>query len=208
MSRRRDPTHLGPVDLDDPGLDWIESTIPGSSPPVRLVRLHADAETGASVTLVAFPPGWTRPGTGHYPCAEEFVVLDGRIEITGEVYPAGEYVYLPPRATRTDGVVGPEGCRALAWFSGRPAWTPGEASISADHAAQDVPLDAAGPGAGRDRHHEVPGTSVVLGNSETTGDALDAVRDAVSVAGRRWALAEPRMALPDLPGPVLVRSWS
>jgi quercetin dioxygenase-like cupin family protein len=130
--------------------EWLDIPIPGSSPAVRLHRLHVDPETGASVSLVRFPAGWSRPVIGFYAAAEEFVVLEGEIRV-GRSYRAGDYAYLPPRTIRAASA-SESGALALAWFSAPPAWTegepptppPGEPVVvsGADRAAAPVRQDA------------------------------------------------------------------
>ncbi|MBX6750934.1 MAG: hypothetical protein IRY85_14890 [Micromonosporaceae bacterium] len=104
--------------------DWLDITIPAATPAVRLHRLHVDGETGASVSLVRFPAGWSRPGIGFYAAAEEFVVLEGDIRV-GQLYRAGDYAYLPPRTIRSASA-SESGALVLAWFSAAPAWSEGE----------------------------------------------------------------------------------
>ncbi|WP_157963695.1 cupin domain-containing protein [Actinocorallia populi] len=180
------------VDLDAPGLAWADVAMPASSAPVRLVRLHADEATGSSVSLVRFPPAWTRPGTGHYTCAEEFAVLDGRISVSGVDHPAGTHAYLPGLATRAASAAGAGGCLAVAWFSGPPRWRDGVAD------------GAPAPGrAGRG------GRSVLLGSlAELPGRPAGAGGlDMTFLDARAWAYVPSGGPLPELPGRVLVRRW-
>lgn len=143
---------------------WLDVTIPGSDRPVDLHRLHADPLGQASVSLVRFPPGWSRPEPGHYAAAEEFVVLEGSITVGGH-YVAGDYAYIPPRTLRADSR-SDEGALVLAWFSAFPAWTLGEAEV-----APPGPQVAGRPsGTMRSAAAEVPGGYAVL-------DAVPAPRD-------------------------------
>jgi hypothetical protein len=102
-------------------LAWETTVIPGGTGPVEIVRLWADPIRRSSIGFVRFPAGWERPTDGHYPVDEELVVLDGELHLTGTVYRAGEYGWVPGgglrRATAT-----PTGCLALAYFSGIPMW--------------------------------------------------------------------------------------
>ncbi|TDD35610.1 hypothetical protein E1287_13245 [Actinomadura sp. KC06] len=106
------------------GSPWRTFTIPGSAPPVALVRLEVDRGDGSSTSLVRFPAGWTRPGAGYYGCDEEFVVLDGELEVSGVGYGPGDRGWIPARGTRTDSRTS-TGVTALAWFSGVPDWFDG-----------------------------------------------------------------------------------
>lgn len=109
------------ADGDGPG--WATTTIPESSPPVRLLRLHHDRATKASVSLVAFPRGWSRAAAGAYTAGEEFLVLCGGLAVSGRRYDAGAWAWLPAGALRVDSTA-PSGALAVAWFSGPPTWVP------------------------------------------------------------------------------------
>lgn len=133
------PLHLADVDPARPGLPWKAFTIPGSNEPVGLLRLEVDPADGSSTSLVRFPPGWLRPGPGHYACGEEFVVLDGALTVSGVAYERGDRGWIAPGVTRRASVSG-GGALALAWFSGVPAWTEGEGAAPADPSGGRVPL--------------------------------------------------------------------
>lgn len=107
--------------------NWLEITIPGSDRIAQMHVLHSDPTSGASVSMVRFPAGWSRPEAGHYLPAEEFVVLDGTLHIGGS-YTAGDYVYLPPRTVREPSHT-EHGAVVVAWFSGTPSWVVGAPSV-------------------------------------------------------------------------------
>ncbi|MFI0353377.1 hypothetical protein [Actinomadura sp. 9N407] len=131
--------YLDDVDPAGPGLPWKPFTIPGSTPAVDLMRLEADPADGASTLLVRFPPGWNRPGPGHYLSGEEFVVLEGALTVSGVLYGPGDRGWVPAGATRRDS--GTEtGALALAWFSGAPAYVEGEAAEPSGRTAERTPL--------------------------------------------------------------------
>lgn len=109
------------ADGDGPG--WTTTTLPGSSAPVRLLRLHHDRATKANVSLVAFPPAWSRAAAGAYTAGEEFLVLRGGLAVSGQRYDAGVRAWLPAGAFRFDSAA-PSGALAVAWFSGPPTWVP------------------------------------------------------------------------------------
>lgn len=208
------------ISLDEPGLAWAEVVMPASSAPVRLMRLHADPATGASVSLVSFPPGWVRPGTGHYTCAEEFVAFDGHISVSGETHGPGERTFLPSHASRTDSSVAPDGCLAVAWFSARPAWHDGPAPTLSEPDAGDpaagepaaggsVPPgpgmpDSAPPGPG------MPGSVLLDAVSPEPVPAHDGTSavDVLYLDARAWAYVPVGETAPALPGRVLVRPWA
>ncbi|GII86119.1 hypothetical protein Ssi03_41090 [Sphaerisporangium siamense] len=194
------------VDLRGADLPWSDVSMPGGSGPVRLARLHADPRTRASVSLVHFPPGWTRPGTGHYTCAEEFYVLHGAITVSGARAEAGTYAYMPPRATRTAGAAADDGCLAVAWFSGPPLWQDGPASEPPGH----DPVHAAVQGdlgSPRAPRPEVPGGSALLSSVADLPGARTEGVDLLFVDAWRWAYVAPGEPAPASPGRVLVRSW-
>jgi hypothetical protein len=190
------------VSLTAPDLPWTDFGIPASAPPVRLVRLHADAVTGASLLLVRFPEGWQRPAAGHYACGEEFVVLDGELWVSGVRYSSGHCGWLPAGAPRHDSAA-PAGALAVAWFAGPPRWTGDPADRSTEpslHTALDttaIPeggllLRGTGPDGGTWLH-------------ETTPPSLERPAQLLWPAIRRYAFRETGEPLPTHPGRLLVR---
>ncbi|MGI5489919.1 hypothetical protein [Microtetraspora malaysiensis] len=107
----------------DRDLPWRGFTIPESAPDVSLAALHT-GPAGSFLVLVRFPPGWARPGRGHYACDEEFVVLQGEIEVSGTVFRAGARGWFPAGRERSD-CRSSGGALALAWFSGPAVWVTG-----------------------------------------------------------------------------------
>jgi hypothetical protein len=185
------------IDLRAPDLPFRSNTIPDSTPDVALTRLHVDRLSRASVSLVRFPAGWARPGTGSYRCAELFVVLDGEIEVSGECYRPGEYGYLPARTARADSH-SRGGCLAVAWFSGPPVWSDGLPAEPAEKASlhsrlgEDDPAGVGGGARGRDRVPVGP---------------VEAATELLWPAAGRWCLLPSGASPPPLPGPALVRRW-
>ena len=88
-----------------------------------MARLHEEAG-GAFWTLVRFPPGWTRPASGHYLCDEEFWVLEGELEMSGATYGPDQGAVIPGGAPRSDSRT-PRGALALARFGGPATWVRG-----------------------------------------------------------------------------------
>jgi hypothetical protein len=111
------------VSFDD--LRWSETEIPGSNPPVAVARLRVENGTGAYTMLVRFPPGWSRPGAGHYRVHEEIFVVEGDLTVGDETYSTGDYAWLPSGYPRT-GSASSGGAVVLARFSGPPVWVPSD----------------------------------------------------------------------------------
>lgn len=177
------------------------AVIPASSWPVAIERLHLDVVTRATVSLVVFPPGWAREETGAYGCAEEFVVLDGSLAVSGLDFVAGEWVHLPAGWVRSRSA-SRAGARALAFFSGVPAWLPG------DPAGPPVAGFAHGRPHGilRGRSPGVQGMVEVETDRPTT---VSVTRDVLSLGDHTWALVPPGEPVPEqLAGPWLVRRWA
>ncbi len=105
-------------------LQWTVAPMPGSNAPVQLARLPNVAD-GAFRAFVRFPAGWRRPGTGHYPVAEEILILEGDLRLNDHVWRAGGYAWIPAGRTRSQSR-SDSGCLAFAWFASAPRWVAGE----------------------------------------------------------------------------------
>ena len=180
-------------------LEWATVPIPGSEPPVRLHRLHLDPASKASLSLVEFPPGWRRPGTGHYLCAEEFVLLAGSLTVSGVVHEVGDHVYLPARWPRVDSIT-EQGCRALAWFSAPPTWQVGEGPGPDEPARSGPPrLDEPGVDPG--------GTGPRVSLQESVSPVSPFDRDVLEMSTNRWWFVPAGQVATPASGAALVRSW-
>lgn len=109
MSR---PTSLDLTAVDHP---WRTVPMPGSNGSIDLVPLASAA--GAFTILGRFPAGFERLTPGGYVCAEEFLVLDGALELEGTTYTRGDLTLVPAHLLRTE-MRSPRGCLLLAWFGG------------------------------------------------------------------------------------------
>lgn len=94
---------------------WKRIPMVGSSLGVEVVPLFT--QLGQVATLCRFPAGFRRDVVGGYLAAEEFLMLDGKLELEGVIYQRGDLVFVPASYKRTRAVV-PHGCTVLAWFSG------------------------------------------------------------------------------------------
>jgi hypothetical protein len=108
--------------LKPAGLEWRSVPMPGASGPVE-VSLLPSKDGFVFRAYVRFPPGWARPGPGHYAVAEEFELLEGDLAMNGEAWRAGERIVIPAGRTRVDTRT-VNGCLALACFAGDPRWIP------------------------------------------------------------------------------------
>jgi hypothetical protein len=183
-------------------LDWATTMIPGGTGPVDIVRLWADPVRRSSIAYVRFPAGWERRSDGRYDVDEELIVVSGELHLTGTVYGAGEYGWVPGGALRR-ATATPTGCLALAYFSGVPNWMDGE---------EDVPWQP--------RHHEVLATASAGGlRTSPTGscklvDGLEATTaevpcDVITVGHKNadwsWQLVSAGATLPLVSQRCLVR---
>jgi hypothetical protein len=190
-------------------LKWSEFRIPDSSPPVHLARLHT-VESGAFSTLVAFPPGWSRPKTGHYDVVEEMLILEGSFRMSGIDYDMGHYAWLPPGDDRTDSS-SPSGALTLAWFGGPTRWSrgPGEPEKETGRVVRNWRAEPAVPsplGAGRARLlREDDRRSTWMLDQVPASRSLSATVELFSLPDRVWTRVEPGVRLPDLSGPAYCR---
>ena len=178
-------------------LPWRSMTIPDSNLDVELTRLHLDPRTRANVALVRFPAGWARPGVGHYDCAEQFVVLDGGLEVSGVRFGEGEFGYLPARTVRAASGVAPGGCLAVAWFSGPPRWSVGP---PASPPVEEVLHGRVGHPPG-----DVGGGACGLDGTPT--GPVDSITELLWPELGGWCVLPAGALSPRLPGPVVLRRW-
>ena len=162
-------------DLTGPATDWRELPMPGANAPLALTRL--DSRPGTFVLHGRFPRGFTRSVAGGYAVTEEFLVIDGVLEIGDAAYRRGDLTFVPAGFVR-----GPmrsaHGCTVLAWFGGPAVF----------HPAESLP-DAVGTGlvsAPIGTALDVPGASWVRGDDTPAGATGDAVAADLS---RWWRLA-------------------
>lgn len=113
------------VDLDGYARELSVTVVPDANEPLMTRLLHFDPDSGGSCLLVAFPTGWER-GSGAYSCFEHAVILDGSIELDGDLWEAGTSFVVPADAQRRR-TFAPSGAMAVAWFSATPRWNGGGA---------------------------------------------------------------------------------
>jgi hypothetical protein len=182
-------------------LSWLEHTISGSDKPARMVMLHASAERNTRTVLVEFPPSWTRDAVGHQPAGEEMVILTGSLSISGETAPAGSYLLVEPRATRSATSV-EDGTRALVWFSGAGGgWTDGASDDAGAISAAPVDLDLS-----RAPSERMPGSVSV--HEDLSEQTFPTDVDVLWPDRGRWAHIPSGDLVPALTGTAVVRHWS
>jgi len=100
-------------------IPWQTGLYGGGRPGVEQRTLSRDEESGAASLIIRVPPGWQRPEPEYLEVDEEFLVLDGSIEISGQVYGKQDYAHLPAGFART-GSQSTNGAVSLTFFSGEP----------------------------------------------------------------------------------------
>ena len=100
-------------------LSWREGLYGGARDDVLSKVLSIDKDYGDSSTLVFYPPGWIRKDAHVLTCEEEFLVLDGEININGVSYLRDCYANLPASYVR-DYSFSKLGCTALTFFDSTP----------------------------------------------------------------------------------------
>lgn len=186
--------------------EWGTTTISQGTADVEIVRLHADPETKASVSLVRFPPGWQRPVDGHYGVHEEIVIVDGQLELTGVTYRPGDYGFVPKGGLRSMTTT-PEGCVALAWFSGVPTWTSSSDDDPKGERCHATLADLRVGAPGLLLRQSGEGTCW-LASGIADGAVADVDTENVDLTAWTWAWTDAGESLPPVAGPVLVRRWS
>jgi quercetin dioxygenase-like cupin family protein len=116
--------HIEFIQQQDMPFESVE--VDGASQSIGVKRLSVDQDSGASSSLVQFPPGWRRPGRGHNQHDEEFYVLAGDLTVSGVHYTEHTYAYLPSGYTCGDST-SKAGALVLAFHDRRGQWVEGEA---------------------------------------------------------------------------------
>ncbi|MDX2221124.1 MAG: DUF4437 domain-containing protein [Rhodospirillaceae bacterium] len=101
-------------------LPWRDGLASGDRPGAYSKTLSADENSGATSILIGYPPGWSwgagGPGIGHVRADEEFLVLDGALDIDGRRY--GKYAYgLLPAGFAREAMSAPDGAVVVTFFS-------------------------------------------------------------------------------------------
>ena len=108
-------------------IPWQRGLYGGARADVEQRTLSLDHESGASSLMIRYPPGWTRDEPEHLDVAEELLVLDGAVTISGQRYGKLDYAYLPAGYARSNASAA-HGAVVLTFFSGEPHARHGESS--------------------------------------------------------------------------------
>ncbi len=119
--------HIEFIQEQDLPFEHVAPPAPDASAEYEVKVLSEDAESGASTTLVRFPPGWRRPGVGHYLVDREMYILSGDLTISGVRYTEHTYCFLPAGYSRVDSF-SEAGALVLAFMSGTAAWVASDAA--------------------------------------------------------------------------------
>ena len=81
-------------------IPWRAGLHGDARPEVEHKLLSIDDADCSSTCILRYPAGWSRKGPEHLTTHEEFLVLDGCIEIDGHRYEKHHYAFLPASARR------------------------------------------------------------------------------------------------------------
>ena len=115
-------------------LPWEAGLYSGARPEVESKLLSIDEDAGGDATLVVrYPPGWRRDAPEHLTAHEEFLVLEGALEINGRTYTAHHYGFLPAGYVRNSASA-TDGATVLTMFYAAPQVVAGEPETPHDPA--------------------------------------------------------------------------
>jgi quercetin dioxygenase-like cupin family protein len=105
------------VVTDLASLELAESQPAVYDAPIGLRLLYADPDTGAEHYLVDYPAGM-KAARHHHTAAHTVVVLDGAMEVNGEVLGPGSYCHFPAGTSMHHQPAGGLHCRFVTIFHG------------------------------------------------------------------------------------------
>ena len=114
-------------------MPWLDGLYSGARPEVRCKVLSIDDAGTDATTIVGYPAGWRAAGPEHLTCLEEFLVLEGALEIDGTVYGPHNYGCFPAGYVRA-AAAAPDGATVLTMFHGAPQVIAGEPATPHDPA--------------------------------------------------------------------------
>ena len=184
------------VDLNG-DLDWSHFQIPGGSSSARIVTLHVEQTSRARTLLVRFPEGFRRDVEGWYECAEELVVLDGGLEMSGQTYGPNDWAWIPAGARRT-ATRAVTSMLSLARFDGPARWHRGAPTMDGPvlrDALDDRP---------RVLCRGVHETALL---SHAPSGVAASNTELLALETRTWALIPAGEPFPTLDGPIFCRTF-
>jgi len=98
-------------------IPWSRGLEGGARPEGERKLLSRDDSAGSATCIVRYPAGWSRDAAEHVSTHEEFLVLDGALEINGRLYGKHSYGFLPAGYPR-DRARSPRGAVLLTMFYG------------------------------------------------------------------------------------------
>ena len=116
-----------------PDIPWETGLYSGARPEVRSKVLSIDEQATDATVVIECPAGWSRSEPEHLTAHEEILVLEGEIEIDGEVYGPQHYAFLPAGYVRQrQSSAG--GAKVLTMFYDAPQVVPGTPDTPYDEA--------------------------------------------------------------------------
>lgn len=100
-------------------LPFTQGLYGGARPDVEMRILSIDNEAGDASTMIRWPAGWKRDEPEHLDCDEEFLVLEGALEINGHIYRKHDYAHLPQGYLRKS-QSSAKGAVTISFFSSEP----------------------------------------------------------------------------------------
>ncbi|MBU3672570.1 MAG: DUF4437 domain-containing protein [Sinobacteraceae bacterium] len=101
-------------------IPWSRGLHGDARPDVECKTLSRDDTDDSASCIVRYPAGWQRSTVEQLACHEEFLVLDGAIEINGRLYEKHTYAFLPAGYRRERARVR-HGCVLLDLFYATPS---------------------------------------------------------------------------------------
>lgn len=103
-------------------LPWRRVPPGAARPDAEYKYLSRDPEDGACTCLIRYSAGWAREADESLGAAEEFYVLEGSLEIDGQVFAADHYGYVPAHWPRHR-MRSATGAVVLTFFDARPEFS-------------------------------------------------------------------------------------
>lgn len=114
-------------------IPWDTGLYSGARPELRSKMLSID-EAGTDATVVVeYPAGWAADGAEHCTAHEEFLVIEGEIEVNGITYGMHHYAFLPAGYVRNS-ASSANGAKLLTMFYDAPQYIAGEPETPHDPA--------------------------------------------------------------------------